>query len=276
LIARAMTETTTACERCGNYGELTASWGRLLCDECSSRRVQDEARTLTVGRLVAQSLVLTRALGWRVLLAAACMGAVAEADDALCGLAGVRGFWGHAVFNPAAIALTTDLFDACVVLVCLSQLGGFGTSSSAWRGAALAVRRRFLPLVLLNWMLGVVGILSMVCLVLPLFFVCAWWTVAQPIVVLEARSPFRALGEAAKRIYPKLGTIVLATFVLLVVPVGLSLFAGLAFGSSWSNPSIGLKRTLLRALTHATSIPSTCFAAALYVKLVPGKLPAVS
>jgi hypothetical protein len=213
----------TPCERCGTFGTLVASWDRQLCAACVARRHPAESAPFTLGSLLEWSLKLCVELAPQLLPSML----VATALDAVSDAATAAAFNGSVLLlSTAPIALdaaSTDLMAAYTAIVVLRYLE-HGERLDA-RAAWLRVGALLPTFVLVNLVVGVLGVLGMMLCIFPGLAVMAAVLLAVPIAAREPLGPLASVRASAARIKPVFWTAFCAA-ALLVLPVMLFSIAG--------------------------------------------------
>jgi len=115
----------------------------------------------------------------------------------------------------------------------------------------------------LSVLYGLAVLLGFILLVLPALFLIARWSLAQPLVVARGDGVMKAFGESWEKTSGNEFQIIVAAIVLVIVPQGLSVAAGVMFAKD-SLLGIGLSQ----ALASVGSILGMAMGVALYGMII--------
>ena len=254
----------TACDRCGTYAELKPSWDRRLCANCLAKRHFAELEPSTARHLVGGSLKLAASLGTPAILLAASVGAISQAKSEAIGSMVGDNLWRTLAWDVVLSGWTTDLFDAVVILVCLAHIRC--DPPDAWRKAGYVTLLLWPKLGAFNALAALASSVGMLLCLAPGFVICAVWVLALPILLVERRSIRASIREGMRRGGSNFGNILLACFVLMLVPIGLTMASSI--WTSEDGPAHPAIPYMISALATVAGLPGTSLCAIVYAKLL--------
>jgi len=121
----------------------------------------------------------------------------------------------------------------------------------------------FLPYFGLSLLYGLAVVVGMLFLILPALFLVARWCLAQPLVVARGERVMKAFGESWERTSGNDFPIIVAVLLFFLVPMGISIAAGLMFPKG---ALLGI--TISQAFGTMASLLSLSMGVALYGMLI--------